>query len=155
MSNQPRRIVAGLDANGKSCVVLDEAVPAPGTEAMSVTTLFTGALGRADNAAPLTPGFPEFSMSQLTDPVYSMMIATYPPGLGQDDPGMHFTNTADHFHIIEGEVVLVLESGDVLLRQGDTGVCRGVMHGWRNDTDKQARLVTFVLPADPLPGQGD
>jgi quercetin dioxygenase-like cupin family protein len=150
MSNSPRRIVAGLDGNGKSSVVLDEPISQPGEEGMSVTTLFTGAIARIDNAAPISPGFPEFAMSQLTDPVYSMMVANYPPGLGSDDPGMHFTNTADHFVVIEGEVVLVLESGDVVLRAGDVAICRGVMHGWRNDSDKPARLVTFVLPAEPL-----
>jgi uncharacterized cupin superfamily protein len=78
------------------------------------------------------------------------MIAEYEPGQGRDDPHMHFTNTADHFYVIEGEVVLVLETGDVTLKAGDIGICRGVMHGWRNDGDKLARLVTFVLPAAPL-----
>jgi len=154
MSQSPRRIVAGLDADGKSCVVAEDPIPAPGTEEMSITNLFTGPIGPTSNATPLEPGLPEFSMRQLTDPVYSMMIATYPPGLGAGDPGMHFTNTADHFYVLEGECVLVLESGDVVLKAGDVGICRGVMHGWRNDTDKQARLVTFVLPADPLPAKG-
>jgi len=150
MNNPPRRVVAGLDANGKSCVVLDEPIPQPGGDGMAISVLFTGSIARTDNAVPLSPGFPEFSMSQLTDPVYSMMFATYPPGLGQDDPGMHFTNTADHFFVTEGEVVLVLESGDVQLKAGDACICRGVMHGWRNDSSADARLVTFVLPAHPL-----
>ena len=50
-------------------------------------------------------------------------------------------------------MVLVLEAGDVVLKAGDVGICRGAMHGWRNDSDRLARLVTFVLPADPLPEQ--
>lgn len=150
MTAPSRRIVAGLDAQGRSCVVLDEPIPALGGESMAIATLFTGAIGRTSNAAPLAKSFPEFAMTQLTEPVYSMMIATYPPGLGRDDPGMHFTDTADHFMVLEGEVVLVLESGDVPLRAGDVGVCRGVMHGWRNDTSAPAKLVTFVLPAEPL-----
>jgi len=154
MSTSPRRVIAGLGADGKSCVLRDEPIPQAGGEGMSIATLFTGAIARTSNAAPLGESFPEFSMSQLTDPVYSLMIATYQPGLGRDDPGMHFTNTADHFCIVEGEVVLVLESGDVVLRAGDVGICRGAMHGWRNDSDELARLITFVLPADPLPGQG-
>jgi quercetin dioxygenase-like cupin family protein len=143
----PRRIVAGLDAQGRSCVVRDDPVPALGGAQMGIANLFIGSIERSDNNAPLGESFPAFAMSQLTDPVYSMMLATYPPGLGADDPGMHFTNTADHFYVIEGEVVLVLESGDVTLSAGDVGVCRGVMHGWRNDSDREARLVTFVLPA--------
>src|SRR5690606_38317129 len=106
MTNPPRRVIAGLDANGKSCIVSEEAIPQPAAEGMAITTVTTGPIGRTDNSRPLQAGFAEFSMSQLTDPVYSMMFATYPPGLGKDDPGMHFTNTADHFYIIEGECVL-------------------------------------------------
>jgi mannose-6-phosphate isomerase-like protein (cupin superfamily) len=150
MTNTPRRVIAGLDANGKSCVVSEDAIPQAASEGMAITTITTGPIGRTDNSRALQPGFAEFSMSQLTDAVYSMMFATYPPGLGKDDPGMHFTNTADHFYIIEGECVLVLESGEAVLRAGDVGICRGVMHGWRNDTDRPCRLVTFVLPAEPL-----
>ncbi|MEO6717462.1 MAG: cupin domain-containing protein [Novosphingobium sp.] len=47
--------------------------------------------------------------------------------------GMHFTDTAEHFHVIEGEVVLAFESGDVVLRRGDLGVCRGAEDGWSAD----------------------
>lgn len=153
MKNPPRRIVAGLDDAGRSCVVADEIIPhevAP--QVMSVCNMWTGQIARVDNNSPLADGLAPFRMEQLTEPVYSFMHAEYAPGIGQDDPGMHSTNTADHFFVIEGEVVLVLESGDVVLQAGDAGVLRGVMHGWRNDTDKPARLVTMVLPALPLSG---
>lgn len=150
MSTAPRRVIAGLGADGRSRVVAEDATPAPAPGGMAITVIATGAIGRTSNSLPLAPGFADFSMSQLTDEVYSMMFATYPPGLGQDDPGMHFTYTADHFYVIEGECVLVLEAGEAVLRAGDVGICRGVMHGWRNDTDKPCRLVTFVLPAQPV-----
>lgn len=150
MSNSPRRVIAGVNASGKSCVVADDAIPAPGVEGMAITVVATGPIGRTDNSLPLKPGFADFDMSLLTDEVYAMMFAEYPPGLGADDPGMHFTNTADHFYIIEGECVLVLEEDEALLRAGDVGICRGAMHGWRNDSGKPCRLVTFVLPAEAL-----
>jgi quercetin dioxygenase-like cupin family protein len=147
----PRRVVAGLDAQGKSCVVSDAPVDVsarpPG---IGVANVWTGRAAAVDNAAPLAHGLAPFRLEQLAEPVYAMMIAEYAPGLGRDDPHMHFTATADHFYVIEGEVVLVLESGDVVLRAGDIGIVRGVVHGWRNDSDELARLVTFVLPAAPL-----
>ena len=147
----PRRVVAGLDANGRSCVVSDGPVDVTGgPPGLGVANVWTGRAAPVDNAAPLAEGLAPFRLEQLAEPVYAMMIAEYAPGLGRDDPHMHFTNTADHFYVIEGEVVLVLETGDVPLRAGDIGVCRGVMHGWRNDSDRNARLVTFVLPAAPL-----
>lgn len=150
MSKSPRRVIAGVNTSGKSCVVAEDAIPAAAQDGMAITVVTTGPIGRTDNSLPLAPGFADFDMSQLTDEVYSMMFATYPPGLGQDDPGMHFTNTADHFYIIEGECVLVLEEDEAVLRAGDVGICRGAMHGWRNDTDKTCRLVTFVLPAEAM-----
>lgn len=150
MSNPPRRVVAGLDAQGKSCVVSDGPVATTGIPGLEVFNLWTGKAAPVDNAAPLAEGTAGFRVEQLAEPVYAMMYAEYAPGLGKDDPGMHFTNTADHFFMLDGECVLVLESGDVLLRAGDVGICRGVMHGWRNDSDRPAKLVTFVLPAAPL-----
>ena len=152
--SQPRRIIAAAGPDGKSCVVTDEAMPQTDPQSMpnlmNVTCLWNGAVGRVDNAAPFAGGFAPFGMHLLTDALYSVMIAEYAPGLGRDDPGMHFTDTADHFYVIDGEVVLVLESGDVVLRQGDLGICRGAVHGWRNDGAAIARLLTFVLPAEPL-----
>lgn len=148
---QARRIVAGRDAQGKSCVVSDTPIPTIGDiPGVGVVNLWSGAAAPVDNAAPLADGLAPFRLEQLAEPRYAMMLAEYAPGMGRDDPHMHFTDTADHFYVIEGEVVLVLESGDVALKAGDVGVCRGVMHGWRNDSAAPARLVTFVLPAAPL-----
>ena len=150
----PRRIIAAAGPDGRSYVVSDEAIqlsdPQSMPNLMNVINLWNGAVARVDNAAPFAGGFAPFGMHQLTDPIYSVMIAEYAPGLGKDNPGMHYTDTADHFYVIEGEVVLVLEAGDVVLRQGDLGICRGAVHGWRNDSDAVARLLTFVLPAEPL-----
>jgi quercetin dioxygenase-like cupin family protein len=144
----PRRVVAGLDAAGKSCVVSDERLPFAGNPpVMEVANVWTGEIAQADNAAPLAAGLAPFRLEQLAEARYAMMVVEYAPGLGRDDSGMHFTNTADHFYVIEGEVVLVLESGDVVMKAGDIGIIRGVMHGWRNDSPARARLVTFVLPA--------
>jgi quercetin dioxygenase-like cupin family protein len=146
-----RRIVAAAGPDGRSCVVSDEAIPLSGNpQPMAVTNVWTGQCARVDNAEAFSGGFAPFGMHQLTDPLYSVMIAEYAPGLGKDDPGMHYTDTADHFYVVEGEVVLVLEAGEAVLRAGDVGICRGAVHGWRNDSGKYARLLTFVLPAEPL-----
>lgn len=145
-----RRIIAAAGPDGRSCVVSDEALPLTNPAPMAVTNLWNGACGRVSNAEAFVGGFAPFGMHQLTDPIYSVMIAEYAPGLGAADPGMHFTDTADHFYVIEGEVVLVLESGDVVLRKGDMGILRGAVHGWRNDGAEMARMITFVLPAEPL-----
>ena len=149
-SGPPRRVVAGLGPDGRSRVVSDAPVASGTMPGIAVFNLWTGSIGQTDNAAPLEQATAPFRFEQLAEPRYAMMVAEYAPGLGADDPHMHFTNTADHFYVIEGEVVLVLESGDVMMKAGDIGICRGVMHGWRNDGATTARLLTFVLPANPL-----
>ena len=117
---------------------------------MNVINLWNGAAGRVDNAAEFAGGFAPFAMAQLTDPVYSVMIAEYAPGLGAADPGMHYTDTADHFYVIEGEVVLVLEAGDVVLRAGDSAFAGARCMAGATMASQVARLLTFVLPAEPL-----
>ena len=147
----PRRLIADTGPDGKSCIVGEEAIPLSGNpRSIEIANIWTGSAAPADNGAAFAGGFAPFAMSQLSGPAYWVMIVEYAPGLGAADPGMHFTDTADHFCVLEGQVVLVLESGDVVLRAGDICICRGAVHGWRNDSGKIARLLTFVLPAEKL-----
>lgn len=146
----PRRVVAGLDEHGRSCVVADSRVEVMRLGEMSIAQPWRGAIAaRVDSQAPLDEAIAPFRFEQMAEQGYAMMVAEYAPGQGRDDPGMHFTDTADHLYMIEGEVTLVLETGSVTLRAGDVGVIRGVVHGWRNETDATARLVTFVLSSTP------
>ncbi|MFC0205605.1 cupin domain-containing protein [Novosphingobium soli] len=147
---QYRRVVAGLGQDGRSCVVSDDAVDALALGNIAIAQVWSGACeARVDSAAPLAASTGPFRFEQLAEPRYAFMVADYAPGLGREDPGLHFTDTTDHFHVVAGEVVLVLEADEVVLRAGDSGVCRGVVHGWRNDAHAPARVVTFVLPASP------
>jgi quercetin dioxygenase-like cupin family protein len=43
--------------------------------------------------------------------------------------------------VVSGELVAVLETGEVTLKQGDSFVTRGVKHSWSNRTDKPVVLV--------------
>jgi mannose-6-phosphate isomerase-like protein (cupin superfamily) len=147
-------LVAGAGPDGRSRVLVDETagnVAALGT--LELVNLWRGALGPVDNAAPLEEGLAPFRIEQLAEPAYGFVYVEYAPGHGKDDPGMHFTNTADHMVVLEGEVVLVLEEGEVALGAGDVCICRGAVHGWRNDSGAPARLVAVAMPADPLPGR--
>jgi mannose-6-phosphate isomerase-like protein (cupin superfamily) len=156
MNLPPRRVICATGPDGKSCVVHDAPLPhslAPGMP-IAVSNVWTGYAAPVDNAAPLEAGLAPFRMEQLAEPIYACMYVEYLPGHGREDPGMHYTNTADHFIVLEGGCVLVLESGDVVLKAGDIAVLRGAVHGWRNDSQALCRLVTFVLPALPVERPG-
>jgi uncharacterized cupin superfamily protein len=59
-------------------------------------------------------------------------------------PYMHKTRTLDFCLILEGEITLVLDTGEVHLKQGDTVVQRGTNHAWSNRSDKPC-VVAFSL----------
>jgi len=60
---------------------------------------------------------------------------------------MYRTRTLDYAVVIEGEVVLVLDDEEVLLKKSDVVVQRGTDHAWENRTDKMARMVFFHVDA--------
>jgi quercetin dioxygenase-like cupin family protein len=70
--------------------------------------------------------------------------------LNHDDggiAGLHQTDTVDIVTIISGEVYAVLETGETLLRQGDSIVTRGTKHGWSNRSDKPCTLFNIMWGA--------
>jgi mannose-6-phosphate isomerase-like protein (cupin superfamily) len=144
-----RRVVTGLDAEGKSCVLIDGPVPRHGPVANLV---WRSAAVPADNSGSDDAAVP-YAMEMLHDGGTNFILTELPPGLG-GDAFMHATDTLDYLVVISGEVVLVLETGEVTLRPGDTIVDRGVIHGWRNDGAVPAVYASVTIPALPVgPGR--
>lgn len=144
-----RRIVVAAGDDGKSRVALDEVVPpADAGRSINLINLWMAPVARVDDTVPVEGGFVTFTMNQMSEAAYAMTLVDYAPGVGQIDPGIHATETIDHFYVVEGEIVMVLDLGEVVFRTGDTGIIRGAAHGWRNDGPTNARLVFFVLPTE-------
>ena len=59
-------------------------------------------------------------------------------------PLMHRTESVDYGVVIEGEMTLVLDDSEVLLRPGSVVVQRGTNHAWANRSGKPCRML-FVL----------
>lgn len=59
-------------------------------------------------------------------------------------PLMHRTESVDYGVVIEGELTLVLDTSEVLLRQGSVVVQRGTNHAWANRSGRMCRML-FVL----------
>jgi mannose-6-phosphate isomerase-like protein (cupin superfamily) len=62
-------------------------------------------------------------------------------------PLMHQTGTVDYGIVLEGEVWLVVDDGEVRLGPGDVVVQRGTNHAWSNRTDSVARMAFVLLDA--------
>lgn len=57
---------------------------------------------------------------------------------------MHRTETIDYGIVLEGEITLVLDVGETVVRAGDIVIQRGTNHGWANRSGKPCRIA-FIL----------
>ena len=139
----PRRVVTGLDEEGQSCILFD---------GPSDVVIWQTQSHPVDNSGATDRGAAQFSFPS-GDGHSAFIVFDFPPAPGILDPGMHATDTIDYIVVISGEVVLITESGECVLRAGDVAVDRGVYHGWRNDSGKPARLGIAFVKAQPV-GKG-
>jgi mannose-6-phosphate isomerase-like protein (cupin superfamily) len=65
-------------------------------------------------------------------------------GRGGRHPLMHRTETIDYAIVLSGEITMVLDDADVLLKAGDVVVQCGTNHAWSNRS-KAPCVVAFVL----------
>jgi uncharacterized cupin superfamily protein len=57
---------------------------------------------------------------------------------------MHRTETIDYGIILQGEITLLMDEGETIVRAGDVIVQRGTNHGWANRSYANCRIA-FVL----------
>jgi len=166
LTARARRIVVGLDALGRSTFVSDGP-----TETRVVTDAYT--INQIWQAVVVpTPVMAENTLGdRVIIPVppggYNVDVTTFPPdsswdyatgyahalaeagagdsaGVG-DAPGMHMTDTIDIVTVISGEIWTQVETGETLMRPGDTLVLRGVKHAWRNRSDADCTIAAFHI----------
>jgi mannose-6-phosphate isomerase-like protein (cupin superfamily) len=170
-----RRVVTGVNAEGKSVFASDEVVdgvaPAlmPGLEFHRLWGQDETPASPQDGTAPPSPDyFPPAGGYRVgtftlppdgTAPPEGIDVAAglaeveaQLPGLmahmEPDNPGMHTTVTIDFEYVISGRVVLELDDGaEVELGPGDTVVQNGTRHAWRNPFDETATLLVVLIGA--------
>lgn len=181
---QIRRVVTGLDAAGRAVVASDGPAPrshdlvhVPG---MSTTMLWATGPGeplRRDGSDPTPavrrqlpePGgtcflivvFPPDSV--FADPAFDAAAADAEqriasPGITElfepGNPGMHTTDSVDYVLVLDGEVWLELDDGQLTrLRAGDTVVQNGTRHAWRNPGTEPVTLAVVQIGAKRPAGE--
>jgi len=141
---QYRRVVTGLDAQGRSCVVIDGPVPGGAGLVWRTSEM------PADNSGSRDTADVPYSMELMHSGGSNFIISAVPPGVPRF---MHATDTIDYVYLVSGELVVELEVGEVVLRAGDCFVDRGVLHSFRNDGTESAVIVGVNVPAHPV-GKG-
>ena len=59
-------------------------------------------------------------------------------------PGMHVTDTIDYAIVLHGELVAIMHEGETVMRAGDILIQRGTNHAWANRSGAVARIA-FIL----------
>lgn len=144
-----RRIVTGLDAEGRSCILFDgpggAMTEAGGTRVMALWQ--TGG-APADNSGSVDAA-QSFSFA-FAPGASKFLIVEFAPTEELVGPGMHASNTLDYGILLSGRIMLVTETGEAELAPGDLIVDRGVVHGWRNRGPEVARMLFVNIDAIPV-----
>lgn len=75
-------------------------------------------------------------------------LEKYQPKKSNDlHPLMHKTNTLDYIIILAGELYLILEDTETLLKPGDIVIQQGTNHAWSNRSDKPCIQLAILLDA--------
>lgn len=75
-------------------------------------------------------------------------IAEFPGATRESEPYMHRTPTIDFGVVLEGELTLVLDIGETVLRAGDTFVQRQARHAWVNRGAARVRMAVVLMDGE-------
>ncbi|MGH6991316.1 MAG: cupin domain-containing protein [Stellaceae bacterium] len=64
-------------------------------------------------------------------------------------PWMHRTKSVDYAIVLSGEIHLVLDESEVLMRAGDVCIQRGTSHAWSNRSDRNCVVAFVLIDGDP------
>ncbi|MFM0619739.1 cupin domain-containing protein [Paraburkholderia nemoris] len=171
-SDTIRRVVTALDANGHSVVMFDDqlrlsrARPPNASVNLWATQKGPADFSWVDDRANLVKGFsppkggssfrviefppvgPEVEKLPLNT-VMRMVGADAPAkGLPVRYPLMHRTRTVDYAIVLSGEIYMMLDDKEVLLKPGDFVVQQATNHAWINRGKTPCRIAFVMLDSE-------
>jgi quercetin dioxygenase-like cupin family protein len=75
-------------------------------------------------------------------------------GAGSRHAHMHRTETIDYGIVLEGELTLILDVGETVVKAGDIVIQRGTNHGWANRSDRNCRIAFILIDGQFEDGLG-
>jgi mannose-6-phosphate isomerase-like protein (cupin superfamily) len=150
-----RRVVTGIDDEGRSYVARDD--PAPFMGGFFELWATDGPVPEPMPAGPVVTGLEPppggtwwrvFSIppeSQLKERIAAGALP------GMDPDGFHTTASVDYVVVLDGDVTLQLDRGSVDLHTGDCVIQRATRHAWHNRTDRPTRMMVVMVSSRPLP----
>ena len=170
-----RRVVTGHDEEGKSIVVLDG--PPAKSIGEDVGGLFElwntdgnlintkDRIDRADDEILLSPprngskfryfqinptpeGVPMDVLQNMAADAFEKIGASHHRIDTSKHPAMHKTDTIDYIILLEGDVTLILDKEEVVIKPHDVVVQRGTNHAWVNNGNNPALLIAVLIDSD-------
>ncbi|MDB3856342.1 cupin domain-containing protein [Halieaceae bacterium] len=162
-----RRIITGVDDNGKAVFTRDDNTP----HVLRMGNFEMGELWYSETPDKIDRAQGDAAaayVGAIPDPGRVLMrYVVFPPEsereqdehgknrvmssdfvLEESDPGMHTTETVDYGFLIDGELVLELDDGaELTMKAGDAYVQNGTRHAWRNRSNKNAVLGVVMIGA--------
>jgi mannose-6-phosphate isomerase-like protein (cupin superfamily) len=177
MVQKIKRYVTGHKADGAAIIMIDDYAPnvteLKGWPGAGVTELWVTGEAPVDNSGAQDRSLRPMRHDPTHDGTIFRVVEIPPEGaspidtaatfeqLGsgnkprpedsQKHPTMHKTNSVDYLVVISGEMWMVMEEGEVLLRPGDCIVQRGTNHAWKNRGDKPCLIAAILVDAAPAP----
>lgn len=140
-----RVLIAGIDEQGRSCVVEESLLQPVAFESGGITV----AVAASTVSCP-PPSRPpgRGSLVPVASPpgVARWSFIEFPPEV---TTALHHTDSVDFDVVLEGRVDLVLDDGAHQLDRGDGVVIKGVDHGWQTH-DAGCRMSVVVIATPPL-----
>lgn len=138
MKTIPRVVVTG-EKDGKSVIIKDEITTNtsehfPGLIISDIWATDAMPAGQEqttieNTAFPNTPANGTYFRYVQIPPDTELGVKAEP---GKQHPLMHKTQTLDYIIILAGELYLIMEEGETLLKPGDIVIQRGTNHAWSN-----------------------
>jgi mannose-6-phosphate isomerase-like protein (cupin superfamily) len=157
MPRAARRVVTGHDEQGKSVVWMDGTPPYIHNKGTLVD--FIEIWNTQVTPAPLAATEPEPTAGVLLTPpaatgskirfndFYPGHIDRLPPRADGRHKMMHRTASVDYGIVLDGEIWMILDDSEVLLKAGDVVVQRGTDHAWENRSDQVCRMAFILVGA--------
>jgi mannose-6-phosphate isomerase-like protein (cupin superfamily) len=167
MAREPRRIVTGHDAAGKSVIIID-GPPTPfgaywltdstpvdnsgsgdaGQQVRKLEPPPAGSIFRFASIPPEDPNVSPADRERQTARMFAQMDAAHCRPDTSRHPAMHKTRTIDYVVLFAGEVTLLLDQGEVDLKPFDVVVQRGTNHAWVNKGKEPALIAAVLIDAE-------
>jgi mannose-6-phosphate isomerase-like protein (cupin superfamily) len=94
--------------------------------------------------APITPEIESLDPGHM----HGELAANAPKrGLPPRHPLMHRTRTVDYAIVMEGEIDMLLDDGEIHLKAGDVLIQQGTNHAWVNRGSAPCRIAFVLIDA--------